>query len=214
VVFESFVVGGPWRRDVLRPEAQCSATTPNDPRRRSPGPINCISRTCQHQPVTVLTWRSAENRGFGHQRAKDKITRGNAGDRMEGTPKFGSRLHFTDSDTPAASVRRLVKNCPRHVPIPPLQPVSVMCALSTRRRRTDRVQPGCAADVFAKPWLLKNAALEPQRGRTAIANERRTFQSLDTSITSRRRGEPTAQPNAARLVPYIHRGQSVRPPCR
>jgi alkanesulfonate monooxygenase SsuD/methylene tetrahydromethanopterin reductase-like flavin-dependent oxidoreductase (luciferase family) len=31
--------------------------------------------------VTVLTWRSAENRGFGHQRAKDdKITRGNAGD--------------------------------------------------------------------------------------------------------------------------------------
>ena len=147
--------------------------------------------------MTVLTWRSAENRGFGHQRAKDdKITRGNAGDRMQGTTLFGSQLHFTDS--PAASVRRLVKNCPRHVPIPPLQPVSVMCALSTRRRRTDRVQPGCAADVFANPWLLRNAALEPRRGRTAIVNERRTFQSLDTSITSRRRREPADSASVAR----------------
>lgn len=70
-----------------------------------------------------------ENRGFGHQRAKeDKVTRGNAGDRMQGTPEFGSQLHFTDSDAPAAPVRRLVKNCPRHVRIPPLQPVSVICA--------------------------------------------------------------------------------------
>ena len=80
-----------------------------------------------------------------------------------------------------------------------LRPVSVVCARYQRRRRTDRVQPGCAADVFANPWLLKNAALEPQRGRTAIANERRTFQSLDTSITSRRRGEPADPASVATI---------------
>ena len=95
-------------------------------------------------------------------------------------------------------------------------------ALSTRRGRTDRVQPGCAADVFANPSLLKNAALEPQRGRTAIANERRTFQSLDTSITSRLRGSPpilhllqqsalpvTRRIRIRRVRPVMGRGSSL-----
>jgi hypothetical protein len=150
--------------------------------------------------VTVLTWRSAENRGFGHQRAKeDQVTRGNAGDRMQGTPEFGSQLHFTDSDAPAAPVRRLVKNCPRHVRIPPLQPVSVMCAhyqlagdeqiaFNPAAQQTFSPTRGCSRMLPLNP---SGAVLPlPMRGGPF---------SLDTSITSRRRGEPADPASVATI---------------